>query len=328
MRACRSWALAPLVGALFRVAPALAASSRAEPVSAPAGVPVANWSASPAPAAGSPLANEPAAAPTVPAPAGSAPAASAVPADRAPLPSYFTVELAASGELFADGSALGSLAELEPVAHEASVHGGFAGAVLFADMRAGSSAEAVAESLRRAGFATLLEARRSAPPELSPLVRAERARRARQRLIATGVIESDAPARAIRGAAEAAPREGAARDKGPPVELQTVGLYLAGPANTEPTRRQLVKLFERNFAAFKRCHAQAPEHTENASFGVDLLVPKEGGSAKVRQTRTHLAGKPFQTCMERAFQAMRFDPMPSGRPEIVSYSLLFRPGKR
>jgi hypothetical protein len=240
------------------------------------------------------------------------------------------VELAASGALFADGSALGSLAELEPVAHEASLHGGFAGAVLFADVRAGASAEAVVESLRRAGFATLLEARRSAPPELSPVVRAERARRARQRLIAAGVIEGDAPARpgSARSAAEAAPREGAARDLGPPVELQTVGLYLAGPANNEPTRRQLVKLFERNFGAFKRCHAQAPEHTENASFGVDLLVPKEGGSAKVRQTRTRLAGKPFQTCMERAFQAMRFEPMPSGRPEIVSYSLLFRPAKR
>ena len=258
------------------------------------------------------------------------PVTAAAAAERAPLPSYFTVELTASGALFADGSALGGLAELEPVARGAAEQGGFAGAVLFADARAGASAEAVAEALRRAGFATLVEARRSPPPELSALVRAERARRARQRLIATGVIEGDAPARpsAARGTADAAVREAAARDKGQPVELQTVGLYLAGAANTEPSRRQLVKLFERNFGAFKRCHAQAPEHAENASFGVDLLVPKEGGSAKVRQTRTRLASKPFQTCMERAFQAIHFDPLPSGRPEIVSYSLLFRPVKR
>jgi hypothetical protein len=246
------------------------------------------------------------------------------------LPSYFTVELGASGALFADGAALASLAELEPVAHEAAEHGGFAGAVLFADARAG--AEAVAELLRRAGFSKLIEAQRSAPPELSALARAERerARRARQRLIAAGVIEGDAPAQRSSGraAGEVAVRDGAGRDKGQSVELQTVGLYLAGAANTEPTRKQLVKSFERNFAAFKRCHAEAAEHTENASFGVDLLVPKEGGRAKVRQTRTRLTGKGFQICMERAFQAIRFDPLPSGRPEIVSYSLLFRPGKR
>ena len=242
------------------------------------------------------------------------------------------MELGAAGALFADGATLASVAELEPVAHAAAEHGGFAGAVLFADARAGASVQAVAELLRRAGFSRLVEARRSAPPELSALARAERerARRARQRLIAAGVIEGDAPARRSSGRApgEAPGRDGAGRDKGQSVELQTVGLYLAGAANTEPTRKQLVKSFERNFAAFQRCHAEAAEHTENASFGVDLLVPKEGGRAKVRQTRTRLTGKGFQACMERAFQAIRFEPLPSGRPEIVSYSLLFRPGKR
>jgi hypothetical protein len=315
MKASRSWAVA-----LCALAEALAIPSRAEPISLPAGVPAAN------PPAPLPVAASPGASPAS-ASAASTPATGVAVSERTPLPSYFTVELSASGALFADGSALGSLAELEPVAREAAEQGSFAGAVLFADARAGASAEAVAEALRRAGFVTLVEARRSPPPELSAWVRAERARRARQRLIATGVIEADPPARSS-VEPNAASRSGVARDKGQPVELQTVGLYLAGAANTEPSRRQLVKLFERNFGAFKRCHAQAPEHVENASFGVDLLVPKEGGSAKVRQTRTRLTGKPFQTCMERAFQAIHFDPMPSGRPEIVSYSLLFRPAKR
>lgn len=267
------------------------------------------------------------------APAPPAPAAAAPAAEHEPLPSYFTVEVGPNGALFADGSALGNGAELEPLARTAASSGSFAGAVLFTDTRAGAAGDEVAGVLRRAGFGTLVEARRRAPPELSPLGRAEReraererARQARQRLVAAGIIEGDAaapgPSRAA--AAPVAP----ARPRAPGVELQTVGLYLSGPSNTEATRRQLVKLFERSFPAFRRCHADAGEHSENLSFGVDLLVPKEGGSAKVRQTRTRLTGAAFKTCMERAFQGIRFEPLPSARPEIVSYSLLFRPEKR
>ena len=247
--------------------------------------------------------------------------------ERAPLPSYFTVEVGAAGALSADGVALVGPQELEPVARAAAARGSFAGAVLFGDARSGAAFDAALEVLRGAGFPTLVEARRSAPPELSALARAERERlrRARQRLIAAGVIEGDAPVAPSSGRA---PAETGARERAPTVELQTVGLYLAGAANTDATRRQLVKLFERNFGAFRRCHAEASEHVENASFGVDLLVPKEGGKAKVRQTRTRLAGAGFRSCMERALQAIKFEPLPSGRPEIVSYSVLFRPVKR
>jgi hypothetical protein len=236
------------------------------------------------------------------------------------------VEVGAAGALSADGAALASAEELETAARAAVARGSFAGAVLFADPRSGAAFDAMREVLRRAGFTTLVEARRSAPPELSVLLRAERerARHARQRLIAAGVIEGDAPVAPSSGRAPAE----TARQRAPAVELQTVGLYLAGAANTEPTRRQLVKLFERNFGAFRRCHADAPEHGEGASFGVDLLVPKEGGRAKVRQTRTRLGGTAFRSCMERVFQAIAFEPLPSGRPEIVSYSVLFRPAKR
>jgi hypothetical protein len=251
-------------------------------------------------------------------------------AERTPLPSYFTVEVGAHGALFADGSALGNAADLEPLARTAASSGSFAGAVLFTDAGAGAAGDEAAGVLRRAGFATLVEARRRAPLELSPLGRAEReraererARQARQRLIAAGIIEGDAPAPSPSRSAPLAP----ARPRVPAVELQTVGLYLSGPANTEATRRQLVKLFERSFPAFRRCHGDAGEHSENLSFGVDLLVPKEGGSAKVRQTRTRLTGNAFKTCMERAFQGIRFEPLPSERPEIVSYSVLFRPEK-
>jgi hypothetical protein len=251
-----------------------------------------------------------------------APAAPAAP-ERTPLPSYFTVELGTSGALFADGRPLGSSAELADAARAAAAQGTFAGAVLFGDAGSGPALDAVAEVLRRAGFTGLVDARRNAPRELSALARAERerARRERQRLIADGVIEGDAAA----GSRSGAPPS---RDRTPRVELQTVGLHLAAPANQAATRKRLLAQFERNFGAFRRCHADAPAHAYNASFGVDLLVPAEGGRAKVRQTRTRLSGTAFRACMERAFHAMVFDPPPTARPEMVSYSLLFRPAKR
>jgi hypothetical protein len=109
------------------------------------------------------------------------------------------------------------------------------------------------------------------------------------------------------------------------VELATVGLHVAGPLSAEPERRRLVRTLERNFAAFRRCHELAKPHEQNLSYGVDLLIPKQGGKAQLRQTRTRLSGEGFQACMQRAFRAIRFDAPSTARPEIVSYSVLFKP---
>jgi hypothetical protein len=109
------------------------------------------------------------------------------------------------------------------------------------------------------------------------------------------------------------------------VALATVGLHVDGAMNREPQRGRLVRVFEREFNAFRRCHERAEKHEQGASFGVDLLIPKAGGRASVRQTRTRLASKAFRSCMHAAFEAIRFAPPPTGRAEIVSYSVLFKP---
>jgi len=115
---------------------------------------------------------------------------------------------------------------------------------------------------------------------------------------------------------------------GPPVTLASMGMHADGLLNREPHRSRLVRLIEREFPAFKRCHGRAAPHEQGASFGVDLLIPKEGGRAKVREARTRLEGAGFSSCMRSAFEAIRFPPLPSERPEIVSYSVLFKPGAR
>ena len=107
-----------------------------------------------------------------------------------------------------------------------------------------------------------------------------------------------------------------------------MGLHVDGLLNREPHRGRLVRVFEREFPAFKRCHGRASPHTEGASYGVDLLIPSGGGKAKVRATRTRIEGAAFGSCMRAAFEAIRFPAPPSERPEIVSYSVLFKPGGR
>ena len=110
--------------------------------------------------------------------------------------------------------------------------------------------------------------------------------------------------------------------------LASVGLHVGGALNREPHRSRLVRVFERQFDAFRSCHPRADRHTQGLSFGVDLLIPKAGGRAKVRQTRTRLEGKGFRACMHGAFEAIRFAPPPTERDEIVSYSVLFKPNAR
>jgi hypothetical protein len=242
------------------------------------------------------------------------------------LPRQFTVEVATGGALYADGAAIGNVSELERWARRASTSSRFAGAAVFGDLQ--RDAEAVHQALdilRRAGFVTVRSAGRVVPTELSA-----------GRLPGNPPVVSLAPATS--GPAVSAPRMSAPRMSAPKsqatlgaapvsadVSVATVGLHVDGALNREPHRGRLVQVFERKFGAFKRCHQRASPHAQNASFGVDLWVPKAGGFAKVRQTRTRLGGDGFRACMHAVFETIRFDPPPSERPEIVSYSLLFKP---
>jgi hypothetical protein len=293
--------------------------------------------------------------PAPPAAASSAAASASAPgaAAKGALPSYFTVELAPDGTLFADGAPLPSPERLDAAARSAAESGRFVGAALFGEpARAANELTELHQRLTRAGFAEVLDVGRRAPQELSVASKLERDQRqhraARERLVAAGVIEGDSAApsadvasveRGLRNATPAhAEKAAPVRSKAEPtkaepqrrvdkVELQSVGLHLAGPLEHERTRKQLLKLFEGQFAAFRRCHRSAPEHDYNASYGVDLLVSKEGGKAKVRETRTRLEGEAYRSfhgCMDRAFEGISFEPMPSGRDEIISYSVLFK----
>jgi hypothetical protein len=250
------------------------------------------------------------------------PAASAAPGARpGSLPRQFSVEVGPGGVLVADGSHLAAASELERWAQRALAAARYSGAVVFGDeARDGAVISDAVERLHRAGFAEVRRVGRAAPAELSALARVGAPPLVAERRPPGA---SAAPALAAAPVVPRAPAVSLA-----PVALQTVGLHVDGLLNREPHRSRLVRAFEREFAAFRRCHERAERHDEGASFGVDLLIPVAGGRGKVRQTRTRLSSKAFRGCMYGAFESIRFAPPPSARPEIVSYSVLFKPNAR
>jgi hypothetical protein len=258
-------------------------------------------------------------------------AASVARAGEPSLPRQFSVEVGPGGTLFADGTRLGAPSELARWAQRAAAGARFAGAVVFGDPERDAAAVAQAvELLQKAGFSEVRGVGRPAPAALSaarasgaaPVVGAIRAP-----LGPATAVAAPSPKPAAAAAVTTATRPRSVSG-GPPVSLMSMGLHVDGLLNREPHRGRLVRVFEREFPAFKRCHGRAAPHTEGASYGVDLLIPSGGGRAKVRDTRTRLEGAGFGSCMRAAFEAIRFPAPPSERPEIVSYSVLFKPGGR
>jgi len=242
----------------------------------------------------------------------------------AALPRQFSVEVGTGGVLFADGSRLGAPSELARWAQRAVASSRYAGAVVFGDPdRDGRALAEVSEVLRQAGFAEVRSAGRPAPAELS-------ATRAGVAPLVSANVPAAAPAVVAPRTAPAGPSRSApaSQPRKPRVTLATVGLHVGGKLNQEPHRSRLVRVFEQQFTAFRRCHDRAEQHEQGASFGVDVLIPKEGGRGKIRETRSRLENKSFRSCMQGAFESIRFAPPPTERPEIVSYSVLFKPAGR
>ncbi len=57
---------------------------------------------------------------------------------------------------------------------------------------------------------------------------------------------------------------------------------------------------------------------------MDLLVPSEGGHAKVSNPRTGIKGDAFRACVVAVFEAIDFERPRTGRT-TASYSLRFTP---
>lgn len=125
------------------------------------------------------------------------------------------------------------------------------------------------------------------------------------------------PASASAVAPEAAPP--------PKVRVANIGMHIGGgpDANEDANKAPIRESVSPHFDEFRRCWGALGDPKAKGTFGVDLLIPREGGKPKsVDKVRTSLKGAPFKECMVKAFEGIDFKRPRTGLTK-VSYSLEF-----
>jgi hypothetical protein len=109
----------------------------------------------------------------------------------------------------------------------------------------------------------------------------------------------------------------------PELRVKSFGLHVGGTARDAAAREDFLKALERNSWRYLECYQLIEQPGSEGTFGADLRVGAEGGKPAVSGVRTKLKGAEFRSCMERALESTKFEPAPSGRSVVVSYSLKF-----
>lgn len=110
----------------------------------------------------------------------------------------------------------------------------------------------------------------------------------------------------------------------PEVKVANIGMHIGGGPNDAPTKAPIRQSVEPHFDDLKRCWAKVDDPKKGGDFGLDLLIDRAGGKAKVSHPRTSLKGQGFKECMVEAFEAIDFK-KPRGGTTTVSYSVRFTP---
>ena len=140
-----------------------------------------------------------------------------------------------------------------------------------------------------------------------------------------------APAAPASSAASAAPpvvtpAPAGTERRGPPLpelRVKSFGLHVGGSARDAAARADYLRVLEAGWWRYLDCYRLLERPGIEGTFGADLNVPGQGGKASVAHPRTKLRGTPFRECMERAFSSANFEPTPSGRAVVLSYSVKF-----
>ncbi len=113
-------------------------------------------------------------------------------------------------------------------------------------------------------------------------------------------------------------------DELPRVRVKNIGLHIGGGPNDPVTKAPFLKQIETHFDEFRRCYGLVEAPPARGTFGIDLLVAKEGGTAATSNARTALKGSAFRDCMVNVFAAISFEPPRRGATKL-SYALSFEP---
>jgi hypothetical protein len=110
----------------------------------------------------------------------------------------------------------------------------------------------------------------------------------------------------------------------PPVRVRNIGLHIGGGPNDAATKGPFLRQLAAEFDSFRRCYSTVETPGARGTFGIDLLVPKEGGHAAASNPRTNLKGAAFHDCMVTAFESVSFERPKHGATKL-SYALAFEP---
>lgn len=128
---------------------------------------------------------------------------------------------------------------------------------------------------------------------------------------------SDADARQMMPATEPDPSRSL-----PEVSVRTLGLHIGGGPNDDASKAPFREAVERRFGDFLECYKKVDDPGRGGTFGVDMLIGREGGNPDVRQPRTAMQGAEFKDCVQGVFGGVEFS-RPVKGPTMISYSVRF-----
>lgn len=150
----------------------------------------------------------------------------------------------------------------------------------------------------------------------------------------TATATTPAPTTSVADAPSAAPSASAtpsasasvaAVDDGPlpNVEVKFYGLHVGGGKNDKAEHAPIITSVNRHLDDFKRCFGKADDQKKGGTYGIQLLIPGQGGKAEVSLPKSGIKGDAFKECMFQVYTDMEFDPPKGHIKTNATYSVIF-----
>jgi hypothetical protein len=108
------------------------------------------------------------------------------------------------------------------------------------------------------------------------------------------------------------------------VKVANIGIHIGGGPYDDETKAPIAKSVAPHLDELRACWAQVADPAKGGDFGVDLLVPADGGRARVSNPRTSLGPAAFRECVVHVFEQVDFQ-RPRRGLTTASYSVRFTP---
>ncbi|HNS99297.1 MAG TPA: hypothetical protein PLJ27_02670 [Polyangiaceae bacterium] len=110
----------------------------------------------------------------------------------------------------------------------------------------------------------------------------------------------------------------------PAVDVKNIGMHIGGGPNDRESKQPIGDSVKPHFDALRACWKHVAEPDKPGDFGVDLLIPRQGGKAEVSHPRTAIQGEGFSDCVVGVFASIDYLKPKTGKT-MVSYSVRFTP---